>query len=60
MISLSKCKSLLNISQNEIDDDKLTEIRDFLYSIAELQVEEEKNKRIDEDRYDKRDSILQG
>lgn len=60
MISLSKCKSLLNISQNGIDNDKLMEIRDFLYSIAELQVEEEKNKRIDEDRYDKRDSILQG
>lgn len=57
MISLSKCKSLLNISQNEIDNDKLMEIRDFLYSIANLQVEEEKNNRINEGKNDKRDTL---
>lgn len=57
MISLSKCKSLLNISQNEIDNNKLMEIRDFLYSIANLQVEEEKNNRINEGKNDKRDTL---
>lgn len=33
------------------------EIRDFLYSIANLQVEEEKNNRINEGKNDKRDTL---
>lgn len=38
MLSLAKCAAILNRYDYKIDNDTLKELRDYLYSIASLQV----------------------
>ena len=38
MLSLEKCAAILNGYDYKIDNDTLKELRDYLYSIASLQV----------------------
>ena len=38
MLSLEKCAAILNRYDYKIDNDTLKELRDYLYSIASLQV----------------------
>lgn len=44
MITLEKCKKILNSGKRKYKDSEIKEIRDFLYRMAELQIESEKEK----------------
>jgi hypothetical protein len=39
MLTIEKCKKILKIEDKEISDDVISEIRNMLYTIAEIAVE---------------------
>ena len=44
MITLERCKEVLNTGKKKYNNDEIKEIRDYLYFLAELQIEVENNK----------------
>lgn len=43
MITLEKCKEILNKGETKYDNEEIKLIRKYLYLLAELQIENEKN-----------------
>lgn len=43
MITLERCKQILNKGNEKFDDEKIKQIREYLYLFAELQIETETN-----------------
>lgn len=46
MVTLELCKKILNSGKRKYTDSEIKEIREFLYRMAELQIESEKEKAI--------------
>lgn len=46
MVTLEICKKILNSGKRKYTDDEIKDIREFLYRMAELQIESEKEKTI--------------
>ena len=44
MVTLEQCRKILNTGKRRYTDSEIMDIRDFLYRLAELQVESEKEK----------------
>lgn len=44
MISFTEAKKILNKGERKYTDEEVKEIRDYLYKMAELQIETEKKK----------------
>jgi hypothetical protein len=42
MLSLNECKQILKNGKRKYTDDEVKQIREFLYALAELQLENEK------------------
>lgn len=42
MITLEKCKEILNKGKRKYDNEEIKSIREYLYLLAELQIENEK------------------
>ncbi len=59
MLSLERCATILKEGNIILENEVLKELRDFLYSLAELQVEAEKNNGIKEVSDVQRNTILQ-
>jgi len=62
MVTLELCKKILNSGKRKYSDTEIKEIRKFLYSMAEMQIEIEKenilNKTIGGKEYGERNTIL--
>ncbi len=43
MINIEQCKKVLNIGERKYKDEEIKMIRDFLYQLAELEINELKN-----------------
>ena len=39
MLSIAECRRILNVKTEQITDDEITKLRDFLYLIAEIEFE---------------------
>jgi hypothetical protein len=39
MLSIAECRRILNVKTEQINDDEVVKLRDFLYLIAEIEVE---------------------
>jgi len=52
MLSVNHCKEYLNNSKNSYTDKEIEEIRDSLYQIAEILVEDYLNKKINTDKHE--------
>ncbi len=48
MLSIEQCKKILNKDEEWLTDEQISEVRDFLIRLAEIQVENLKNERDDE------------
>ena len=59
MLSLERCATILKEGNIKLENEVLKELKDFLYSLAELQVEAEKNNGIKEVSDVQRNTILQ-
>lgn len=42
MVSLERCKEVLNRNNNKYTNEEIKEIREFLYQLANIQLEREK------------------
>jgi hypothetical protein len=47
MLSLERCKKILNNGKRKYTDEEVKQIRDYLYMIAELQLENETDTEIE-------------
>jgi hypothetical protein len=41
MLSLEKCKNILNNGKRKYSDDEVKQLREFIYWLAELEIENE-------------------
>lgn len=39
MLSIAECRKVLNVKTEQFTDDEISKLRDFLYLIAEIEVE---------------------
>lgn len=44
MLSIETCKQILNIGKKKYTDEEIKQIREFLYLMAEFQIESENNR----------------
>ena len=62
MLNLTQCNNILNSKTHKYSDTEIKEIRKFLYSMAEMQIEIEKenilNKTIGGKEYGERNTLL--
>lgn len=57
MLNLERCDEILKSNGTKLNNEEIKNLREFLYFLANLQVEDENNKSITNDEYE-RDSVL--
>lgn len=57
MLSIERCDEILKSNGTKLNNEEIKNLREYLYFLANLQVEDENNKSITEDEYE-RDIVL--
>ena len=57
MLSIERCDEILKSKGTKLNNEEIKNLREYLYFLANLQVEDENNKSITEDEYE-RDIVL--
>lgn len=57
MLSIERCDEILKSNGTKLNNEEIKNLREYLYFLANLQVEDENNKSITDDEYE-RDSVL--
>ncbi len=57
MLSIERCDEILKSNGTKLNNEEIKNLREYLYFLANLQVEDENNKSITDDEYE-RDIVL--